>query len=111
MSFTYIASPYSHEDAAIREERFNNVSKFTAMLVKSGVIAYSPIAHSHPLAVKYNIRGDFGFWAHQNYGMLSKASNMIVLCLDGWKDSKGVQAEIAFAEQCGIDIEYVDGEQ
>lgn len=109
MSFIYIASPYSHEDPAVREERFAAVSAFTAELVREGTVAYSPIAHSHPLAVKYGLRGDFRFWMHQNYGMLCKASRMLVLCLDGWNDSDGVQAEIAFAEQCGIRVDYTDG--
>lgn len=106
MSFTYIASPYSHADEAIRELRFNLVSKFTADMIRDGEVVYSPIAHSHPLAVDYELPGDFDFWMRQNYGLLSKASRMIVLCLDGWEDSKGVQAEIEFAEKCGVEVGY-----
>lgn len=104
MSFIYVASPYTHPDAAVREQRYEAVSKFTADLVEAGKVAYSPIAHSHPLAEKYGLRGDFDFWIKQNYGMLCKASSLLVLCLDGWKESAGVQAEIAFAERCGIPV-------
>lgn len=108
MSFTYIASPYTHTDPKVMEDRFNAVSAFTAQKIKEGEIVYSPIAHSHPLAVSYRLRGDFDFWMQQNYGMLSKASKMIVLCLPGWQDSKGVQAEIVFAAKCGVAVEFVE---
>jgi len=107
MSFTYIASPYSHEDPTVRKKRFYDVSLYTAHLIRSGVVAYSPIAHSHPLAEEFNLEGDFDAWKRQNFGMLSKASMMIVVCLDGWQESKGVTAEIAFARECGIPINYV----
>jgi hypothetical protein len=110
MSFTYIASPYSHPEAAVREARFEAVSQFAAGLIKHGEVVFSPIAHSHPLAVKYDLAGDFDFWIHQNYGMLSKASKLLVLCLPGWEESRGVQAEIAFARQCGVWVEFTDGE-
>jgi len=92
----------------VREQRFDAVSEFTSKLIKGGMVAYSPIAHSHPLAVRYDIRGDFDFWMPQNYGMLCKASRVIVLTLDGWKESVGVQAEIAFAEQCGLPVDYTN---
>jgi len=109
MSFIYIASPYSHPAFSIREQRFEAVSEYTASMVKEGIVAYSPIAHSHPLAETYGIRGDFAFWAHQNYGMLCKASELRVLKLPGWESSEGVEAEIEFAHQCGIPVLYVDG--
>lgn len=108
MSFTYIASPYTNPDPKVMEERFQAVSAFTAEQIKHGAVVYSPIAHSHPLAVSYSLRGDFDFWMNQNYGMLSKASKMIVLCLQGWEESKGVQAEIKFAQMCGVEVVYSD---
>lgn len=107
MSFTYIASPYSHKDQAMRNARFDIVSAFTAEMVKDGKVVYSPIAHSHPLAVKYDIRGDFDFWKVQNMGMLSAASSMIVLRMTGWRESEGVQAEIKYADDNAIPIVYI----
>lgn len=109
MSFIYVASPYTHADPEVMERRFNQVSEYTAKLIRQGIVAYSPIAHSHPLAIEYDLPGDFYFWFHQNYGMLEMASKMVILCLDGWDTSRGVIAEIEFCEHHGIEIEYVIG--
>ena len=35
-------------------------------------------------------------------------SGMYVLMFDGWKDSVGVTAEIEYAKELGIHVEYLD---
>ena len=46
----YLASPYSHPDAVVREQRFRDVCLAAARLIRAGQIVFSPIAHSHPIA-------------------------------------------------------------
>lgn len=41
----YVASPYSHPDKKIQEERYVLVSKACAELVSKGYIAFSPITY------------------------------------------------------------------
>ena len=43
----YLASPYSHPDPSVREQRFQNACRIAAELMRSGRIVYSPVAHSH----------------------------------------------------------------
>jgi len=107
MSWTYIASPYSHDDDDIVLSRFKAVEKFTAKCLRNRQFVYSPIVHCHEIAADEELPKDFEFWGGYNRAMLATASKMIVLCLDGWKESVGVQGEIEFAELCGIEIEYV----
>lgn len=106
MSFTYVASPYSSKDPEIIQRRFNIVEEFTGLRLLQGEHLYSPIVHCHEIAKKYDLPKDFKFWQDYNRAMLSTASLMIVLMIDGWKESVGVQGEIEFAEQCGIQVIY-----
>lgn len=51
----YLASPYSHEDASVRQERYEIVSRVTALLISRGYVVFSPIAYSHPLNERIDI--------------------------------------------------------
>jgi len=102
VSFVYIASPYTHEDPAVMQERFEAVEKVTAELLKDGVQCYSPIVHCHVLAQKYDLPIHYMFWRDCNFAMLSKASKLFVLQLKGWEESPGVAGEMGFAAECCI---------
>jgi hypothetical protein len=56
----------------------------------------------------YNLPGDFEFWKNYNFKMLSAASDMWVLKLPGWEESKGVAGEIEFAASNSIPITYIE---
>lgn len=105
----YIASPYTHPDRALVEWRVDAVSAYTARLMREGKVAFSPIAHSHLVADHLeDKRFDFEFWMLQDLPILARCDAMHVLCLDGWRASKGVAREILFALTHAIPILYVD---
>jgi len=108
VSFIYVASPYTSDDSRIVEERFEAAEKFVVKALNSGDMVYSPIVHCHAIADKYEMPIDFSFWSNYNKAMLSTASEIWVLQLDGWEDSKGVKAEVEFAIECGIEVRYVE---
>ena len=60
----YLASPYSHPDATVREARFQAACRATASLIRAGHEVFSPIAHSHPLAA-FGLPTDWSFWESQ----------------------------------------------
>ena len=91
----YLASPYSHELESIREIRFHQVCMVAAELMRQGVHVYSPIAHSHPIAM-HGLRSDWQFWKAYDHEYLRWCTGMIVLTLEGWKESVGVTEEIQF---------------
>ena len=109
MTYTYLASPYTHQDPAIMDMRNKLAMAAAARLLKDGVHVYSPIVHCHELASRHDLPRDVGFWWSYNRAMLRHASNMVVLRIDGWDKSRGVAQEIAFAEHGGIPVSFIDG--
>lgn len=102
----YLAAPYSDPDPAVREQRFVAVSRVAAELVRAGQHVFSPISHSHPIAV-HGIRGDWSFWAPFDRRLLAICDEVVVLMLDGWRESVGVQAEIELAIEMDLPIRYL----
>jgi hypothetical protein len=102
----YLASPYTHVDVAVRQRRYENACQAVALLLKAGVFAYSPIVHTHPLT-QYGLEGPWEFWRDYDLTFLKRCSELWVLTLDGWQESKGVRAEIETARSWGLPVRYV----
>jgi nucleoside 2-deoxyribosyltransferase len=103
----YLASPYSHPDPAVREQRYRAVCRATAALLRAGLVVFSPIAHSHAL-VQYGLPTEWPFWERIDHAYLERCDLLVVLMLDGWKASVGVQAEIAIARELGKPVSYLE---
>jgi hypothetical protein len=106
MPVYYLASPYTHPDAAIREWRFNAACEAAAALMRRGYVVFSPIAHGHPIS-RYGLPGDWSFWQEHCRSMLVRMDELLVLTLDGWEESEGVNAELRMAGEFGIVVTYV----
>lgn len=99
----YLASPYTHPDPAVREDRFLLACRVAGLLVKKGLHPYSPIAHCHPIVTFYGDMGtDFAYWKEHNLNFLRRADGFLVLTIPGWLDSIGVAQECDIATQLGI---------
>jgi hypothetical protein len=96
----YLASPYSHLESAVREQRFHAACAASAALMRAGYKVFSPVIYGHPL-VQHGLPGDWSFWEPQARWHLERSDEVMVLMLDGWDTSQGVQAEIAIAEELG----------
>lgn len=75
--------------------------------MRDGHYVFSPIAHSHPLALCSDLPTHWEYWREYDEAMLGACNELWVLMLDGWKDSVGIQAEIAAAERLGLPVHYV----
>lgn len=104
----YLASPHSHPDAQVREDRYRAVCRAAAWMFRHGLWVYAPIAHTHQIAIDGEFPADFDAWREYDRHMLSLCDRLCVLKLDGWKESKGVQAEIAMASEFHLPVEYLD---
>jgi len=104
----YLACPYSHPDPSVREARFHASNRAAAQLMGHGVIVFAPISHTHPIAMDGDLPKGWDFWERYDRAVLSCCWKVIVLCLPGWRESVGVQAEIKIAGELGIPIEYID---
>jgi hypothetical protein len=113
----YLAVPYSYKDAdpavvaTVKESRFKIVNKVASKLMAEGNYIFSPISHTHPIALAGQLPGDWQFWEGYDRCILSFCSKIIVLRLPGWETSTGVQAEIKIGTELGIPVEYIDHEE
>jgi hypothetical protein len=90
----YVASPYSKYPLGI-EEAFMTVSGLTASLIEKGVKAYSPIAHTHPIAIHGCLDPlNHDFWLPFDQTMIDLSDALVVCTMEGWQHSKGVRYEI-----------------
>lgn len=103
----YLASPYSHPNPNVRLARFTTVCIAAGQLMNAGEIIFSPIAHTHPIAVTCDLPLGFDYWEKYDREMLAACDEIIVLMLDGWRESKGVQAEIAIMKEMGKPVRFM----
>jgi len=106
--FEYLASPYSHKDPDVMQTRFWCAVETSAELIRDGRNIFSPIAHSHEMGLILGDSCNHDLWLRVDLAMLAKAKKLVVLRLEGWEQSFGVQQEIALAEALHIPIEYID---
>lgn len=104
----YISTPYSLYVDGI-EAAFIDSCKVTARLISAGVKAYSPIAHTHPVAIHGGLDAlDHGFWLSFNETMMDAADACAVAMMSGWHYSKGIDHEIAFFRARGKPVIFID---
>lgn len=104
----YLASPYMDPDSSVVEQRFDAVCRKAGELIKEGHVVYSPIAHSHPIAIRVALPQDWAFWERFDTAMLKCATAFYILKLPGWDRSKGVASEEYIARSMGIPVTYLD---
>ena len=102
----YMASPYSHPNPAIREQRFHDACRAAASLIQSGQTVFSPIMFGHPLC-GHCLPTEWGFWEVQDRAHLERCDEVVVLMLAGWRRSAGVAAEIRIARALGKPVRYL----
>lgn len=105
----YLASPYSHPDAIVREDRFKQICAIAGKLMEDGNVIFCPIAMSHPIALAHPVLPtDWLYWETFDTEFIRASEKLIVAMMDGWESSTGVNAEIAIANEIGIPVEYLE---
>lgn len=95
----YVGTPYTKYVGGI-DQAFTDACKLTARLMREGLKVYSPIAHTHPLAIHGGLDPlDLSIWLPFDGAMIDKSDAMIVAMLADWETSTGIRHEIqAFTE-------------
>lgn len=104
----YIAAPYSAKDKEIVKQRVKKVCEYSADLLTKRISCISPITLGTGILTEANLPTDFEFWQHLSYDLLKLCDTLHVLKLEGWDESIGVQAEIKYAIENNISIEYIE---
>lgn len=102
----YLAIPYSHPEQSVKDKRFRIANAVAAELMCKGEVVYSPISHTHIIAKENHLTTDWDYWQSACEQFLTIADKLVVITIEGWKESTGVQAEIDYAKQHDIPIEY-----
>lgn len=104
----YLAVPYSDPDPKVRQARFEASNRAAAMLMRAGDFVFSPISHTHPIALAGDLPLGWDYWEQYDRAVLACCYRFIILKLDGWNHSKGIKGEVRIAEEFGIEVETMD---
>lgn len=104
----YLATPYTKYPKGI-DAAFEHAAALTAGLIRAGVKAYSPIAHTHPVAIHGGIDPlDHSIWLPFDETMMGFADCLVVAHLEGWDTSFGIAEEVKAFEAAGKPIFDLD---
>ena len=98
----YVASPFAHNSATVREARLEAVRHVCGRLVNEGKIVLSPLVYAGELA-QHGFHPPQG-WYSWDLQFLARADELLVVQLPGWEQSKGVLVEIAAAQARNIPV-------
>lgn len=106
----YVASPYTHKLACVRQQRYEEIADITARisLANPGRIFYSPIVHCHPLDVAQPGRFTYKYWIDHCQHMLERSEQIWVACMHGWGLSSGIRGEVEYGELSAMPVLYVN---
>jgi hypothetical protein len=105
---TFLSMPYTDDSKEVVQERFEKSLKVSAHLMLHDVHLLSPIGFGHPIVISHPVPGDWSYWNNYCMKLILCSNQLIVFMLDGWKESKGVQAELSFARSIKLPIYFID---
>jgi len=93
MTLHYLATVYTKHPKGI-EKAFEEAAGLVARLLRRGIISYSAIAHTHPVAIHGNIDPlDHSIWLDFDQAMMDRCDVLLVANMPGWQESKGIAFE------------------
>jgi len=113
----YLAGPYSNDAPANpksdageskRLARFNAITEVAKALIENEELLYSPLTMTHPIDIRMKSKPESAFWVEYDEAFMEHCSEIRVLKLPGYDQSSGVNREIEFFKQRGIDATYLE---
>ena len=104
----YLASPYSHDKATVRRQRYHLAQKCVGHLMLRNIPVFSPIVHCHNVAISHKLPLDAEYWWNYNRQFLRRSNQLLILAIDGWRESAGVKQEAECASLLGLSTIFVD---
>lgn len=109
--FWYLGTPYSKFPGGIAEG-FRAACRTAAALIALRVPLFSPIAHSHPIAIHGALDPyDHALWLPADVPLMNAAHGLIVAGLPSWEASVGLAVEIQHFTDAGKPVVYLDPEK
>lgn len=111
MKLIYLASPFTHSSKRVMQKRRKQIDLIGAKLQYTHRVAIFPpitISDTYAKLLPGKFEHKFEAWANIDLYTISKCDEVWVCTMDGWKESVGVQAEIALAKARKIKVRYID---
>lgn len=92
---SYLMSPYTHYDKEVMKARVDLANIAAASLIQDqNRIVFSPLSHSHYIQETGIPKNSHELWLRQGDFFLDFATELVLLCVQGWDESEGVRHEI-----------------
>ena len=104
----YYACPLFHEDTEIMKKRVLAMRDIVTAHISMGEVCFSPILYTNPF--NHAATPPQGWYAF-DLDFLKVSKSMVVVTFKGWKESKGVQMEIAAAYTLGIHVYFMSSHE
>lgn len=107
----YLGSPYTRYPGGFHMAAVD-VARIAADMIREGVKVYSPIAHTHPLALYGNLDPlDHSLWLPFDQAIMDLSDAMCIAGMEGWDTSYGVGFEIETFRKAGKPVYFRDMER
>lgn len=102
-----MATPYSKYPTGIMAA-FADACVAAGALLTRGELVYSPIAHTHPIAVNANIDPlNHAIWLPFDAAMIARCDGCIVVMMPGWRESFGIAHELSEFAKANKPVRYL----
>ena len=107
MPLHYLAAPYTHPQISVREDRAQFAARIaTRLTAMYGDAVYSPISLGHMMDTYLPPKlSTHKFWMKHCLPFLRVSKVVTVLPMRGWRESKGLQEELALAKVLHIPVQ------
>lgn len=106
----YLACPFFHHDPGVIADRVERASQAAAELIARGLIVYSPISMTARISEILGERDPIGsdYWIEFDNAFMEFCSELVILALPGWEESRGVARERQFFAEKGRKVWFFD---
>jgi hypothetical protein len=104
----YLATPYTKFEGGINLA-FAMTAELAGRLLMRGVKVYSPICHTHPIAIHGGLDPlDHAIWLPFDQAMMERSDVLVVGMMAGWEKSFGIAHEIEYFTTAAKPVCYLD---
>lgn len=103
MSFVFLCTPYRSHPGG-RDDAAEEAAKAAAAFARAKIPVFAPIPHSHTIAMNGGLSPDSDLWYTLNEPFMRLAKCAVIVELEGWEDSEGIEAEVILAEKLAIPV-------
>lgn len=94
----------------VRVSRFEASAEAAAHLIHQGKFVYSPITMTHPIDLVMAAENDTmgsDYWVDFDEAFMDVCSEMLILALPGWNESKGIAREKEYFERAHKPVRFL----